>query len=54
MTTGSIRIAMTSDVGLRRKNNQDTGFAQQGVFMVCDGMPMLPPRISFPCGTPLR
>ena len=38
MTTGSIRIAMTSDVGLRRKNNQDTGFAQQGVFMVCDGM----------------
>ena len=22
MTTGSIRIAMTSDVGLRRKNNQ--------------------------------
>ncbi len=38
MTTGSIRIAMTSDVGLRRKNNEDTGFAQQGVFMVCDGM----------------
>lgn len=23
MTTGSIRVAMTSDVGLRRKNNQD-------------------------------
>ncbi|NMM98819.1 MULTISPECIES: PP2C family protein-serine/threonine phosphatase [Bifidobacterium] len=38
MTTGPIRIAMTSDVGLRRKNNQDTGFAQQGVFVVCDGM----------------
>jgi serine/threonine protein phosphatase PrpC len=38
MTIASIRLAMSSDVGLRRKINQDTGIAQQGVFMVCDGM----------------
>lgn len=38
MIAGSIRIAMTSDRGLKRRNNQDAGFAQQGVYMVCDGM----------------
>ncbi|WP_240541063.1 PP2C family protein-serine/threonine phosphatase [Bifidobacterium colobi] len=38
MTTGSIHIAMTSDCGLKRKNNQDTGLTHQGVYVVCDGM----------------
>ncbi|MBT1164297.1 PP2C family protein-serine/threonine phosphatase [Bifidobacterium felsineum] len=38
MITGFIRAAMTSDPGLRRRNNQDAGLARQGVYLVCDGM----------------
>ncbi|KAB7787353.1 PP2C family protein-serine/threonine phosphatase [Bifidobacterium cebidarum] len=38
MITGSIRVAMTSDPGLKRKNNQDSCLARHGVFVVCDGM----------------
>lgn len=29
---------MGSDIGKRRRNNQDTGVNESGVYMVCDGM----------------
>ncbi|OZG60813.1 MULTISPECIES: PP2C family serine/threonine-protein phosphatase [Bifidobacterium] len=38
MRSGSIRTAIASDVGLRRRNNQDSGIARRGVYVVCDGM----------------
>ncbi|WEV52689.1 serine/threonine-protein phosphatase [Bifidobacterium sp. ESL0704] len=33
-----IRAAMGSDIGRKRRNNQDTGINEPGVYMVCDGM----------------
>ncbi|WEV67774.1 serine/threonine-protein phosphatase [Bifidobacterium sp. ESL0769] len=33
-----IRAAMGTDIGKRRRNNQDTGVNEPGVYMVCDGM----------------
>ncbi|NEG55839.1 PP2C family protein-serine/threonine phosphatase [Bifidobacterium platyrrhinorum] len=38
MTTGDIRAGLATDVGRRRRNNQDLGFAEHGVYVVCDGM----------------
>ena len=38
MRSGSIRTAIASDVGLKRRNNQDSGIARRGVYVVCDGM----------------
>lgn len=38
MSSGSIRTAIASDVGLKRRNNQDSGIARRGVYVVCDGM----------------
>ncbi|MBW3090971.1 PP2C family protein-serine/threonine phosphatase [Bifidobacterium miconisargentati] len=38
MSSGSIRTAIASDVGLKRRNNQDSGLASHGVYVVCDGM----------------
>lgn len=38
MTASSIRVAMASDRGRKRSNNQDAGLARQGVYVVCDGM----------------
>ncbi|MDF7640385.1 serine/threonine-protein phosphatase [Bifidobacterium sp. ESL0784] len=33
-----IRAAMGSDIGRKRRNNQDSGVNESGVYMVCDGM----------------
>lgn len=38
MMTGQLEAGLASDVGLRRRTNQDLGMAEHGVFMVCDGM----------------
>ncbi|MBW3081420.1 PP2C family protein-serine/threonine phosphatase [Bifidobacterium saguinibicoloris] len=38
MIIGQLEAGLATDVGLRRRSNQDLGIAEQGVFMVCDGM----------------
>lgn len=38
MTERHIQAAIASNIGLRRKNNQDSGMAENGVYLVCDGM----------------
>lgn len=38
MTDLHIRAAAATDIGLRRKNNQDTPLCDDGIYIVCDGM----------------
>ena len=38
MTIGRLSAAFVTDVGLRRRNNQDAALAEDGVVLVCDGM----------------
>lgn len=34
----SIEAGLNSNVGCKRKNNQDNALASRGVYVVCDGM----------------
>lgn len=38
MNIGHLTAGLATDVGLKRRNNQDLGYADHGVFVVCDGM----------------
>lgn len=38
MTIGHLAAGFATDVGLKRRNNQDAGYAGHGVYVVCDGM----------------
>lgn len=38
MKASRIHTAMGSDIGNKRRNNQDNGLAALGVYVVCDGM----------------
>lgn len=38
MNIGHLAAGLATDVGLKRRNNQDLGYAGHGVYVVCDGM----------------
>ncbi|WP_055426871.1 PP2C family protein-serine/threonine phosphatase [Bifidobacterium aesculapii] len=38
MNIGHLTAGLATDVGLKRRNNQDLGYADHGVYVVCDGM----------------
>lgn len=38
MIRSPINVGFGTDIGKRRKNNQDSFFAENGVYVVCDGM----------------
>ena len=38
MSLERIEAGLSSDIGLRRKDNQDSAFIGRGVYVVCDGM----------------
>lgn len=38
MSLERIEVGLNSDIGLRRKDNQDSAFIGHGVYVVCDGM----------------
>lgn len=38
MSIERIEASLNSDIGLRRKDNQDSAFIGHGVYVVCDGM----------------
>lgn len=38
MNVKHIEVGLNSNIGLRRKDNQDSACAGNGVYVVCDGM----------------
>ena len=38
MNVKHIEVGLNSNIGLRRKDNQDSACASHGVYVVCDGM----------------
>lgn len=38
MNVKRIEVGLNSNIGLRRKDNQDSACAGHGVYVVCDGM----------------
>ena len=38
MSLLSINVGLNTNIGLRRKTNQDNLYAGNGVYVVCDGM----------------